>query len=140
MYLELWQIISSTELFSTFGGNNSKMKTLLLSISIILLSISVKAQRVDRVKIEESGYSMQRFSNQMKVGLGFQLTGLTVGLIYTASADKYPDPKETKTVSIVTSTLVVTGLIIQISSLNHAYIAGTKLEVADSGIGVKLRF
>lgn len=111
-----------------------------ITLLLVIVTVSfAQAQQVNRIKIEESGYSLQKFSNQMKVGLGLELTGVTVSTLFYLTSD-VPTKSDINTVRAITTVAVVSGLLVQMSAVNHVRIAGTKLEVADSGIGIKYRF
>lgn len=120
------------------------MKRIVLVITFIFAVVTFSyAQQIDRSKIEGSGYALQRYSNQMTAGYACELTGMGVFFITTVTRDiNNPniDLKQVKTINTICSLTIITGLVIQVNAQRELRIAGQKLELADSGIGLKYRF
>lgn len=106
-----------------------------ISLLLVIVAASANAQTVDRIKIEEAGLNLQKYSKANQNARLWMVTGLGIATINVASK-----PDNIVPGNVVAGTCVATGIIISLASNRYIRIAGEKLEFADSGIGIKYRF
>jgi len=95
------------------------------------------SQPVDRIALEDAGIALQRYVKMQRHSYVALSIGAASSIIGVASMN---NGKIAPPFLIVAWGTTLTAVILQVSSLKHLNVAGQKLEIADSGIGIKFRF